>query len=874
MVTGGFMKKITHVLTWLFRRRAVGSTQWRSSPWTAVFALAFSPLAVGLALVLPHTNAAVGIDIGTGLIGGAFIGLVFAVVQYTMDKRNAEVDKETDLRLLLTSSRDLPGIDLSGRSLWGIYLQGKNLQGARLSGTDLSGATLSAANLEGAVLTGALLDKASLRQVQAGRARLDGSRLTEADLADADLHGATLRTAILDGADLTKAKLIDADLSRASLANSVLDGADLTGAHLFGVHAPAVRMARAMLPGSDLQCGDFTAAGMARADLSSAFLSGATFDRAVLIRANLSRAVAKGCSLAGADLTACRLTDADLRSANLTGAVLVGCDLRGADLTGAQIEGVQGADSVRADDRTRWPIAGEPAMAARATLADKLPRATRRLVVKPVRVEAEQKAVEILEEIRSQQRLARGGVQGVRVSLPLGARAPRESRVRWARSGRMPTWPSWWPGTAVLRVDVKDTPQGTALTGALDSGGWERVVLPPVALTNRPATSVTGTPYPSAVEELCARVLNEIDPRDGAPWLARAYVVHSVQRWDAEGKAARTECRRALIAAQADDPLGPVVNYALGALAYNNYDADLMRDSIDYFTVANASAGRLGESMEGLVGLCLTGMALAYSQLYHRFGAESEDVVSSGRTTAEMAVEITRRRLMKPGLTPVVRRNAIEGYALALYAEAFATHMTQREEDVRESIPLYEEAITRLEDAGLPVPAVLYNNLGYQHMTLEGLKEPGPDATKRYEKARALFEQSVAVFPDLHFGWANLGNVDRLLRNPAAAEDSYRQALDICAHTGTRYPQGWNELACVLLQLGKRDDEALESHRSALAATDSLSVRARLRAEYAESLVLVGKVTEAATVAEQGLAEDPDNRYCLVALTEARSADE
>jgi tetratricopeptide (TPR) repeat protein len=632
-------------------------------------------------------------------------------------------------------------------------------------------------------------------------------------------------------------------------------------------------MARAMLRGSNLQCGDFTAAGMARADLSSAFLSGATFDRAILIRANLARAVANGCSLVGADLTACRLTDADLRSANLTGAVLVGCDLRGADLTGAQIEGVQGRDSVLADHRTRWPLSDAPATAARATLADKLPRATRRLVVKPVRAGAGQKAAEILEEIRSQQRLALGGVQGVRVSLPLGARAPRELRVRLARPGWMPTLPSRWPGTAVLRVDVKDTPLGTVLTGVLHSGGWERV-LSPAALMNRPATSVTGTPYPSAVEELCARVLNEIDPRDGAPWLARAYVVHSVRRWDAEGRAAGAECREALKAAKADDPLGPVVNYALGALAYNDYDAGPMRDSIDYFTVANASAGRLGEAMEGLVGLCLTGMALAYSQLYHRFGMESENVVSSGRTTAEMAVDITRRRLMRPGLTPVVRRNATEGYALALYAEAFATHMTQREEDVRESIPLYEEAIARLEDAGLPVPAVLYNNLGYQYMTLEGLKEPGPDATKRYEKARALFERSVTVYPDLHFGWANLGNVDRLLRNPAAAEDSYRTALEICARTGTRYPQGWNELACVLLQLGKRDDEALESHKLALAATDSSSVRARLRAEYAESLVLVGKVMEAATVAEQGLAEDPGNRYCLVALAEARPADE
>jgi tetratricopeptide (TPR) repeat protein len=610
---------------------------------------------------------------------------------------------------------------------------------------------------------------------------------------------------------------------------------------------------------------------MARADLSSASLSGASFDRAILIRANLSHAAANGCSFAGADLTACRLSDADLRSANLTGAVLVGCDLRGADLTGARLEGVQGRETARVDDRTRWPIADAPATAVWTPLADILPPISR-LVVKPVRVGAKREAAEILEEIRSQLELSRGGVQGVRVSLPLGARAPRELRVRWARTRLMPAWVSRWPRTAFLRVDVKDTPLGKVLTGTLNSGGSERGLV--AALTNRPETSGAGTPYPTAVEELCARALNEIDPRDRAPWSARAYVVHALRRWDADGKVASAECRRSLIAAEGDDPLGPAVNYALGALAYNEYDADLMRASIDYFTVANASAWRLGEAMEGLVGLCLTGMSLAYSQLYHRFGTESEVVVTSGRTTAEMAVDITRRRLKRRDLTPILRRNASEGYALALYAQAFATHMTQGEKEVRDSIPIYEAAIATLEGAGLPVPAVLYNNLGYQHMTLEGLKEPGPDATKRYETARALFERSVTVYPDLHFGWANLGNVDRLLRNPTAAEDSYRRALEICARNGIRYPQGWNELACVLLQLGGRDDEARESHKLALAATDSSSVRARLRAEYAESLVLVGKTTEAAIVAEQGLAEDPDNHYCLVALTEARSADE
>ena len=102
----------------------------------------------------------------------------------------------------------------------------------------------------------------------------------------------------------------------------------------------------------------------------------------------------------------------------------------------------------------------------------------------PVRVEAEQKAVEILEEMRSQQRLARGGVQGVRVSLPLSARAAAicgsDGRgLGGCRPGRVGRG-----NHSIENVDVKDTPPGTALTGELRSGGWERA-LHAVALTNQ-----------------------------------------------------------------------------------------------------------------------------------------------------------------------------------------------------------------------------------------------------------------------------------------------------------------------------------------------------------------------------------------------------
>jgi tetratricopeptide (TPR) repeat protein len=218
-----------------------------------------------------------------------------------------------------------------------------------------------------------------------------------------------------------------------------------------------------------------------------------------------------------------------------------------------------------------------------------------------------------------------------------------------------------------------------------------------------------------------------------------------------------------------------------------------------------------------------------------------------------------------------VRRNATEGYALARYSEAFAHHVTEEEDDVKSSIPIYQDAIDTLRGADVAVPPILYNNLGYQYMTLAGLKERGSD-TATYRVARQLFEKAVETFPDLHFAWANLGNVDRLLGNPAAAEKSYRRALDIVARDGGKYPPGWNELACVLLEFGGRDTEAWQAHRQALTDASSPAVRAKLRAEFAQSLVLVGQPEAAVEVAEQGLAEDADNRFCRRALEEARSA--
>jgi uncharacterized protein YjbI with pentapeptide repeats/tetratricopeptide (TPR) repeat protein len=659
-------------------------------------------------------------------------------------------------------------------------------------------------------------------------ADLTGGHLREADLRGTDLENALLLGARLDGSDLDGARLAGADLSRSSILRVSLEDADLTGARLIGVRAEEARMARARLERTTLTLGDFGAAHLFRARLSGADLTGCHLGRATLIRADLTGVLGIGCSLAGADLTGSQLRGAKLIAADLTGAVLVGCDLRGADLTGAKLTGVQGLASARTDDDTCWPAGWSPGSTAAAPAGPAAPwpaaAGCRRLAVMGADTAAGWAAQALASELLAQQCLAGVRQPGARISLPLGVRTPRSLGIQ--PSGRR-----WWRphlhGTARLRVRVHGAPGARIVRATLSLRG-HTFTLPEVAVDQRPSTAPGQAPYPSMVEELAAQVLDVLDPRDSAPWLTRAYVARAMGRWDIQGTAALPECRRDLLAAVAVDPLGPVVNYALGALAYNEYDDEPTRRAIAHFAVAHVSAGRLAPALVGLSGLTLSGLALSYCQLYHRFGVETAGVLACSRTAAGLAVVTARSRLRRRRDPPRIRRNALEGYALARYAEAFAQHITELRDDVRTSIPLYEDAIGTLNRAQVAIPAVLYNNLGYQHMTLAGRMEPGPDKAG-YRAARQLFQTAVRHSSELHFGWANLGNVDRLLGDLVAAEASYRRAVEITERNGQKYPQGWNELAWVLLTGGRGRAVPPAGCRRCLIGSDPGQVDGRIR---------------------------------------------
>jgi tetratricopeptide (TPR) repeat protein len=426
------------------------------------------------------------------------------------------------------------------------------------------------------------------------------------------------------------------------------------------------------------------------------------------------------------------------------------------------------------------------------------------------------------------------------------------------------------PGVVRVRLATAGEPGERTVAVAL-AHRWRTVRLPSVQLDRRPEC-VPGEPEPlSVVEELAARVLDAVDPRDGAPWWVRAHLVRAIKRWDAQEPGALVECQRELETALRGDPLSPAVNYALGALGYNQYEAEPTRRAVTHLAVAYSAVGRLDASMAALSGLVLCGLALTHCQMYHRFGDETADVLATSRTAARMAVgtAAARRERLAGWFAPRrLRKAALEGFALAKYAEAFAQHITGTCEDAAAAIPLYEESIGLLEGARLPVRAVLYNNLGFQHMEVAGRFERGPDV-ESYETAGRMFRKAAEVFPDLYFAWANLGNMHRLRGEWDDATRCYLKSLEISKGLGTVYPQGHNELANVLAEAG-REPEAAESHQRALDVAGSPSLRAKFRAEYGRSLLLVGRMHDARLSAELGMAEDPDNLHCRKLMDELR----
>ena len=130
-------------------------------------------------------------------------------------------------------------------------------------------------------------------------------------------------------------------------------------------------------------------------------------------------------------------------------------------------------------------------------------------------------------------------------------------------------------------------------------------------------------------------------------------------------------------------------------------------------------------------------------------------------------------------------------------------------------------------------------------------------AAGRHDEAIAGFDRALAARPGFAEAWVNRGNALKALNRPADALDSYDRALAVNANLAEAHYS-----RALMLGLFDRHGEALASVDRAIELNlfhDRLAERARLRADRASLLNLLGRFDEAFAEAARALAQAPDD---------------
>ena len=373
--------------------------------------------------------------------------------------------------------------------------------------------------------------------------------------------------------------------------------------------------------------------------------------------------------------------------------------------------------------------------------------------------------------------------------------------------------------------------------------------------------------------ELAYKIVLKLSPSIGlSSWKALAELTEALDEWpekrtivapgnnNNEFEAVEKKLHEAL----KEDPQSKLIQYNLGLLAYYKYGGNNNEKAIDYFkTVAHSDDRRL--NYLGQIGL-----ARCHCQSYHRFGEQTEDHLTKSRQAADEAISLLDRKM--EGRKPMQWTDREKAdYARALYARAFSRHVTEKPDDIEEGVkdylaviallcPDYEEyskdfpgnfedGINVLWDQQPPVPAVVYNNLGYILMA-KGGRFTGPQDSPDYKQAQAFLKLALAREPEYKFAYANLGNLERLRGDYKEAEYHYKKALE----EDPKYINGHNELAWVYLAWGK-EKKAMCKHQRALdlAKLSSSQQKSKVKELFARAMWSVGRADEAGKLACEAL---------------------
>lgn len=131
-------------------------------------------------------------SIMTGLVTGMIAVAATAFLDDRRSERELARAERTEWRLVLLTTDDLQGADISGVNLSTLVIDGKDMRRSNLSNADVSGAVIRNSRLDGADLR---------------RSRLLRTEVRESSLQDADLSGANLQGGTLNRVDLSSATM-------------------------------------------------------------------------------------------------------------------------------------------------------------------------------------------------------------------------------------------------------------------------------------------------------------------------------------------------------------------------------------------------------------------------------------------------------------------------------------------------------------------------------------------------------------------------------------------------------------------------------------------------------------------------------------------
>ena len=378
-------------------------------------------------------------------------------------------------------------------------------------------------------------------------------------------------------------------------------------------------------------------------------------------------------------------------------------------------------------------------------------------------------------------------------------------------------------------------------------------------------------------EEVALKMLMLLSDNPGTnSWKALKHITDALAKWPPTTiKAQEADVLFAvslekLKLAQKMDKTSPLVNYNLALIYYYEYSDKQMSQAIKHFDLSTHTQidrfGYLGQ----------IGLARCYCQNYHRLGKQTPDDLDLARKAAAEAVKSIKKEKARLRLKEWTGHLKVD-YARAKYCQAFAEHVTEKDNDIDNGVRLYLEilkmycppvpnhvfqypgnlkaAIDILKENKPDVPAVIYNNLGYILMARGGRFEPkNKQSDEFYRNAEAFFNLTFTKDFNYKFARANLGNLKRLGRHYDQALYQYNFAIGL----DHKYVNGYSERSWVHLESGHRD-KAQKDHDKAIEYAGEESHRSKVKEYYARAHWRIKEYKKAKELVLEAIAYDRNN---------------